>query len=174
MKKWIVTLCIAGLIIGCTTNNNKSETETFLTISQFVSRADSLTDSIVTVRGKVSHVCRKDGMKMFLTDSSKASVKIVPGPNMSPYDTALEGRTVEIKGKVLLDYKIDEAYLADWEKSLAQTDSSGNVHHHGQHSGDLEEIVRYRQQLKDKSLTHITFYQIESVVFKLIPDSTAR
>ncbi len=192
MKKVLfIALIISAFAYSCNTNKAEEETEAkAMTVEQIVDKSSEFVDKEVVIEGTVSHVCKHGGKKMFLMgENPDVKIKIVPNEKLSSFETDLEGSDVIVTGKVI-ELKIDEAYLANWEseikieleaesKDTEHNIEEGNPKHLGTHKEKKEEATEeevedpyaavndLRKELKESGKKYLSFYSIECSEFKL-------
>jgi hypothetical protein len=186
MKK--VILAISTLLIihySCNNLNRKpageslSEDLSQLTVDSFSGQLGDYIDKEVTISGRVTHVCRHGGQKLFITgeDSSK-TIRITTGENIPEFEITLEGSTIVVKG-IVKELIIDEAYLAEWEAEVTEgTSKEQKGHQDGldghqkqeveAESGDpLASIQKLRDDIAASGKDHLSDYWIETIEFKV-------
>lgn len=186
MKKIILALSALFLIhYSCSNLNRKpvsenlSEALTELTVDNFSGQIADYVDKEVTISGRVTHVCRHGGQKLFITgeDSSK-TIRITTGENIPEFEITLEGSMIVVKG-VVKELIIDEAYLAEWEAEVTEgTSKEQKGHEDGldghqkqeveAESGDpLASIQELRNDIAASGKDHLSDYWIETIEFKV-------
>lgn len=165
-------LAIITLAIIMSSCGNKKVTEvTPLTVAQLTEQAENLIDSNVVVDGTVIHICKHGGKKMFIiNDNPDVKFKIVASDVVTMFDASLEGSDVVVEG-VLIEERIDEAYLAEWEAEVmtSQIDTmntsegqTGNCSHEKktQDDGPLSQINNLRNQIKENGKGYVPFFHV--------------
>jgi hypothetical protein len=186
MKKVILAISILLVIhYSCSSpnkkpaNENLSEDLSELTVDNFSGQFEDYIGKEVTISGKVTHVCRHGGQKLFITgeDSSK-TVRITTGENIPEFDISLEGSMIVVKG-IVKELIIDEAYLAEWEAEVTESTSrepkghqDGLDGHQKQEvkaeGGDpLASIQKLRDDIAASGKDHLSDYWIETIEFKV-------
>ena len=122
--KFIFTILLSALfLIGC--NGKKSEgkgTEndsvitTVFTVDDLLASADQLANKTISVEGDCSHLCTHSGKKLFLEGNSEDAM--IRAESDKPFRQECINKKVLVTGK-LIEEKIDEAYLTNWEGELA-------------------------------------------------------
>lgn len=181
MTKTALTLIIIALMAfsACnrgakeTTGENKSDTA-ILTVATFDTSAYNYVDKPVIIEGTVLHTCKHGGKRMFLVDGTDSiRVEITAGPEIAKFDDQLVGSRVRVFG-ILKEERIDEKYLNEWEnevkKPVENHDAgvhSGAKGHEDQSASDkLEQINSLREDLKNSSKDHLSFFSIEASKFE--------
>jgi len=185
MKKVILALSTLLIIhYSCSNlnrkpaNENLSEDLSELTVDNFSDKIADFPGKEVTISGRVTHVCRHGGQRLFITgeDSSK-TVRITTGENIPEFDIALEGSMIVVKG-IVKELIIDETYLAEWEAEVTESTSKESKGHQDgldEHqkqeveaeSGDpLASIQKLRDDIAASGTDHLSDYWIETIELK--------
>ncbi len=130
-----VALTTMFMLAGCC-QEKKSESESTtvekcnavsLSVSEFTEQAESLVGKTIKVEGICSHVCAHGGRKIALIDTvSEALLQGLAGPTIEIFPSDVVAKSVWLEG-VVEETRIDEAYLADWEKQI----NEGTEEKHG-------------------------------------------
>ncbi len=116
IKNFLAIVALALIFVSC--GNNAAEEKVNLTVDQTLEQIQDLVDSTITLEGTVVHICQHGGGKMFLVgENPDAKLKVVAGDVVTMFDRELEGSDVIIEG-IVLEQRIDEAYLVKWEEEL--------------------------------------------------------
>ena len=128
-------------------NNKKNATQqaseatssAALSIDEVLASADSLAGKEVTIQGICTHTCKHGATKIFLMGSDDTKTIRVEACKLGSFDSKCVNSIVEVKGTLVED-RIDEAYLQNWEKQLsAQTEKQ---HGDGEAGCDTEKKAR--------------------------------
>ncbi len=186
--RFIVFMIVSVLLVACGTRSGQQQAENaeipVLTVANFDSLAGQYAGKEVRIEGLVDHVCRHSGKRMFLVQpEGEGRVKVVTGENIASFDVALEGTDVIVRG-IVEELKIDEQYLAEWEKELndqeaAEAQESGEaeaagengsaegVHSgmgeqadQGTHTEAWDQIAGYRAQIAASEKGYLSFFSI--------------
>jgi len=142
-----------------------------VSIAEFISNTGDIVGKEIVIEGTVNHVCQHGGKRMFLIDTaSQETVKVVTGENLASFNTDLEGTDVIVKG-IVEELRIDEAYLVEWEKELAENETQehgdghgegekGEAADQGEHIAAIEQIEKYRNQIAESGNDHLSFYSV--------------
>lgn len=163
-----------------TTNENLSENLSELTVDNFSEQIRDFVGKEVMISGRVTHVCRHGGQRLFITgiDSSK-TIRITTGENIPEFDISLEGSMIGVNG-IVKELIIDETYLAEWEAEVTEGTSKeqkghqdGLDEHQKQQvetgSGDaLASIQDLRDEIAASGKDHLSDYWIETIELKVI------
>ena len=87
-------------------------------VDNLLADAEKLTGGKVTVEGVCTHICRHGGRKIFLmgTDDTQV-IRIEAGEKIGSFKPECVNNVVRVTGTLVED-RIDEAYLAEWELRL--------------------------------------------------------
>lgn len=184
MKKSLLLISAFILVIySCSSLSRKSSNDSnALNLSELT--VDNFNDSIsnyigkeVTISGRVTHVCRHGGKRLFITgeDTSK-TVRITTGENIPEFDITLEGNMIKVKG-IVKELIIDEAYLAEWEAQVTEGASKETLGHesgldeHQKQEAEvsgtdpLATIQKLREDIAASGKGHLSDYWIETIEF---------
>ncbi|HAN76978.1 MAG TPA: hypothetical protein DCQ31_03995 [Bacteroidales bacterium] len=180
----VVAVVAASFLFSCKQAENTEAK--VLTIEELFANADEFVGKDVQITGTVDHVCKHGGRKMFLLgETEDARIKITSAEDMLPFAQEWVGSDVEVVGTLEV-LNIDEAYLTEWEAELeadtlaaestdtavvAATEGTEHKEHTekgasadmGTHNPQMDQIIAYRQQLKDEGKEKLSFY---SIVYK--------
>ena len=197
MKKVTVILGLFSLILflsnGCTSKNKQqkenanltTEEMTILSVDQILESADSLNGQLVTVEGVCTHICKHGGKKIFLmgTDDTK-TIRIESTEKTGAFSQNCVNSMVAVTGK-LVETRIDEAYLAQWEEQLKN--ETAEKHGNNEAAGCASErkaqneapvntiegrIANFRERIaaqKEKTgKEYLSFYHVEAESYKVL------
>jgi len=188
-------IALSVLLASCGTRSDKPQQEDIsgmavLTVSDFDSLAGQFIGKEIQIEGLVDHVCRQSGKRMFLVQpEGEGRVKVVTGETIPSFDVALEGNEVIVKG-IVDELRVDEQYLAEWEKELkdqesaekqevAGSETEGTEEHaegshtglgeqadQGTHNPAWDQIAEYRAQIAASEKGYLSFYSVICSEFK--------
>ncbi|MFH2141284.1 MAG: hypothetical protein ABIJ97_02595 [Bacteroidota bacterium] len=154
------------------TSNDTLKTDTILSmnIAEFDSLAGSNVGKTIRFDVFISHVCRHNGLKMYVMDDKEEySVKVEVSDQIAVFDTLWETKKVTIEGQVS-ELVIDLKYLENWEKEIETPENNeeathaGGVHNQeddsGHHGDPKDLIVSYRKQIEAKNGEALKFYSV--------------
>ena len=168
MKKLLLVIAISTLVFSCKTDTKKVEEakettqiKTFetpiLALGEFDSQAGKFVAQEVKVTGIVDHVCKHGGKKILLvTDDGDAHVF-----SEERFDEALMGSEITVTG-VVLEERIDEAYLLKMEEDNIKSHSEGQSNQE-QFDNKKKHVQEYRNQMKTDNVDHISNYSLQYV-----------
>lgn len=179
LKRILLLSILPALLISCADSKKEKEddNQTPLKVEKFLEKQAEMVEKKVTLEGTVTHVCAHGGKKLFIMGSDpEKTVKITTGEGITKFDKELEGSDVLVSG-VVKELKIDEAYLAEWEKELGipdstQIDTAQAEEHEAEHKGGgqgddfhhgdgMAQINAMRKKLEKSEKGHLSFYSVE-------------
>ncbi len=188
MKKLFILFTVVAIAAACNLKTEKkAESNEVKTIkvefADFVKNTDTFVGKKIEISGIVSHVCKHGGQKLFLVyGENEERIKVIAGENMAAFNTDLEGMTLKVIG-IVEELRIDEAYLQDWEKEIAEDVEKehieGEEHAHGEkgekadqgdHTGDKQSIESYRKQLAESGKDHLSFYSVVCEKYEIVTE----
>ncbi len=142
-----------------------------MSTADFLTHPEDYVGKEVVVDGIAIHVCQHGGKRMFIVgdETEEERIQVKAGDNIDAFDVELEGSDITLKG-VVDELRIDEPYLTEWENELKADNpesekkihrgEEGHEHHEGDVDHEYEQIVAYREQMKEKGVDHLSFYSI--------------
>ncbi|MEG1586467.1 MAG: hypothetical protein RR346_06295 [Bacteroidales bacterium] len=88
-------------------------------VDAVLTHAAQLQGKQVEIEGVCTHICKHGGRKIFLMGSDDTRTIRVEAGEVRQFDQKCVNSIVRVKG-ILHEERIDEAYLQQWETSLAQ------------------------------------------------------
>ncbi len=143
----VAFMAFSALTFSACSNNKKNDTQqaseatssAALSIDEVLASADTLAGKEVTIQGICTHTCKHGATKIFLMGSDDTKTIRVEACKLGSFDSKCVNSIVEVKGTLVED-RIDEAYLQNWEKQLsAQTEKQ---HGDGEAGCDTEKKAR--------------------------------
>lgn len=170
MKKILIVAVIAALVFSCKSEkkmenkDNLTEVETIevvetpeISMAEFDVKAGNFIDKEIKITGIVDHVCKHGGKKILMvTDDGDVHVF-----SDERFDEALMGSEIEVTG-IVLEERIDEAYLLKMEEDNIKSHSEGNSNEQ-QFENKKKHIQQYRDQMSKDSVDHISNYSLQYV-----------
>ena len=168
MKKLLIVIAISTLIFSCKTDTKKAENSKETTeiktletpvvaLGEFDSKAGEFVAQEIKVTGIVDHVCKHGGKKILLvTDDGDAHVF-----SEERFDEALMGSEITVTG-VVLEERIDEAYLLKMEEDNIKSHSEGKSNQE-QFDNKKKHVQQYRDKMTADSVDHISNYSLQYV-----------
>jgi len=179
MKKLIFTLAIAAFFVSCEnkTENNSTdkqnveaiETEEYvipeIQLADFDGKAGDYVDKEVKVTGIVDHLCKHGGKKLFLVNDD-ADVHVEADER---FDDSLIGSEVVING-VVREFRVDEGYCLKMETDNIKKHKEGEANK-DEFDQKKEMIQKYRDEMKEKGVDHLSYYSLDFVSVENVPES---
>lgn len=197
MKKNVLLVATAAVLLGLTACNNKKQTEQtaqenqteqcgtacckVLTVDSLLNNAEKLTGTEIELEGLCTHVCAHGATKMFLMGSDDTKTIRVEAGKLGSFDNACINNIVKLKG-TLLEERIDEAYLQNWENEL----KAGEAEKHGEGEGGCsteknargetsndtyKRIEDFRKRIADRKAEtgkeYLSFYYLEASEYEI-------
>lgn len=170
-------LIVFALVNLFTINNVKAQTTTPQTYSveQMIEKAPTLVGQTVQVQGRVSHVCKTTGRKLFLetADESK-TFRINAGKNITKYSQLLIDSIVVATGVVaetritLDDLKKQEAKAIEAEKTKKAAEhctSEAKANGENTQATPLQriqvQIEKINKQVAEGKNSYLSFYTVD-------------
>ena len=144
IKRVLGILTIATLLFSCGTKEQKKEPsvekETAkVTVEQFMADMQTYVEKEIVIVGTVNHVCSHGGKRMFIMGKDPdVAVKITPNEEIGVFEKELEGSHVIVTG-IVNELRIDEAYVANLERELAEGADNEAIHDHSKGTHDEDE-----------------------------------
>jgi hypothetical protein len=191
-KRLFMIFAVAAMIAGCNDVNQPLDNATeivALTTTEFNKVAPELAGDTVLVKGLVDHACRHSGKKMFIVDpETSEGLRVDAGKIVTGFDNSLEGSVVLVTG-VVMERRIDEAYLNEWESEVheecaaeqayaegevadAETEAeTGEETEEAEAAEDLDKIAKLRQQVLESEKGYISFFHLECISYDVIEEA---
>jgi len=187
---FLFMLCL--YVSGSNIAQQETKTETQLTqeqaaasykVEDLLAKGDSLANKTVTVEGLCSHLCPHGGAKLFLKASDgKQTIRVEAGTVIGSFSKDAIKKQVSITGK-LVEQRIDEAFLANWENTLKQPApkkevcnstgcaSEGKARGENVASPATQRIAIFRKKIADRKAkegkNYLSFYYLEADSYKI-------
>ncbi len=195
-KLFLVIVAALFSLASCnnsTTNTEEDATKDSLkvakiTVADFLKTPEKFFGKEISISGTVSHTCMHSGKRMFIFDENpEETVKIEAGESIAKFEATLEGNDVEITGKVVENFRIDDEYLNTWEAEVIADTSQVHCDSEAKaidaQTGEgidttarkaddpkaetLAEIEKYRKEIKENGNGYIPVYGITCIEFKI-------
>ena len=185
----IASILTAGMA-SCSgsSNTEKENVETVdtlnaesVSVDYLLDNADSLVGKTVNVEAVCTHICSRGGRKIFLMGSDDTRTIRVEAGELGAFDKKCARSIVNVTG-TLMEERIDEAYLKDWEaKAAAAQDQHGDVKKGGcdaeknarGESGESvqDRIDAFRQKIAERKAAdgrdYLSFYYIQAISYSV-------
>ncbi len=176
-------LALSCLLISCNQKQRSDSTEIdntseIMQVDDLLSNAETLVGETVVLDGVCTHICQHGGKKIFLMGSDDTQIiRVEASDNIGSFSQETVNSIVEVKG-ILMEQRIDETYLVDWETRLA----AGTAEKHGDGeegcateqkaqnekpaSTEQERIANFRERIAERNekegKNFLSFYFIEA------------
>ena len=164
------------------TESNESKISVTLSVDELMANAEANIGKDVTVEGLCTHLCAHGAGKMFLMGSDESQIiRIQASEEIGAFKQECVNSMVEATG-VLVETKIDEEYLLEWEAQLNEQEKE----HHGEGEGGCtseknargeqgntmnERIADFRTRIAERSekegKAYLSFYHIDGVTYSI-------
>jgi len=171
MKKFLLPILLISLTLSACSNSKSAKNETVaVNLGEVKTKAPELVGKLISMEGMVVHVCRESGKRLFLGEER---FKVLATNTVPTFKVEWEGSDVLVTG-FLKEDKIDETYLANWEKELeegAKIAMKEATHTYDAESKGLDEsaittqydqIKGYREEIAAGGKGYISFYSLEA------------
>ena len=192
ISKWSLTLLL-GMTLGlasCGGDSNKSKAQTSteevnpaaLEVDQVLADPDSLVGDTIKVEGVCAHICKHGGGKIFLMGSDDTkTLRIEAGEPIGSFPQETVNSIVRVTG-VLVEDRIDEDYLAQWEAQIA--DQAKEAQGEGGCAADMkanaeaeantvrERIANFRSRIAERAekegKAYVSLYHMEGLSYEIL------
>ena len=191
ISKWSLTLLL-GMTLGlasCGDDSNKSKEQTSaeevapaaLEVDQVLADPDSLVGDTIEIEGICTHICKHGGGKIFLMGSDDTkTLRVEAGESIGSFPQETVNSIVRVTG-VLVEDRIDEDYLAQWEAQIA--DQAKETQGEGGCAADMkanaeaeansvrERIANFRSRIAERTeregKAYVSLYHIEGLSYEI-------
>lgn len=155
-----------------------------LTIDEALSRADSLVGQTVILEGVCTHICEHGGQKIFLMGSDDTQMlRVEASKQLGSFPKETVNSIVTVEG-VIVEDRIDEAYLRQWEQQL-EAAAQSSAQEHATQGCSVEQQARgesatatararienYRQKIaqrkQEQGKDYLSFYHAEASAYRI-------
>lgn len=192
ISKWSLTLLL-GMTLGlasCGDDSNKSKeqasaeevTTAALEVDQVLADPDSLVGDTIEIEGICTHICKHGGGKIFLMGSDDTkTLRIEAGEPIGSFPQETVNSIVRVTG-VLVEDRIDEDYLAQWEAQIA--DQAKEAQGEGSCAADMkanaeaeantvrERIANFRTRIAERTeregKAYVSLYHMEGLSYEIL------
>ena len=192
ISKWSLTLLL-GMTLGlasCGGDSNKSKAQTSteevnpaaLEVDQVLADPDSLVGDTIKVEGVCAHICKHGGGKIFLIGSDDTkTLRVEAGESIGSFPQETVNSIVRVTG-VLVEDRIDEDYLAQWEAQIA--DQAKEAQGEGGCAADMkanaeaeantvrERIANFRSRIAERAekegKAYVSLYHMEGLSYEIL------
>ena len=192
ISKWSLTLLL-GMTLGlasCGNDSNKSKEQTSaeevtpaaLEVDQVLADPDSLVGDTIEIEGICTHICKHGGGKIFLMGSDDTkTLRVEAGESIGSFPQETVNSIVRVTG-VLVEDRIDEDYLAQWEAQIA--DQAKEAQGEGGCAADMkanaeaeansvrERIANFRSRIAERAekegKAYVSLYHMEGLSYEIL------
>ena len=173
INKWSLMLLL-GMTLGlasCGGDNNKSKAQASaeeanpaaLEVDQVLADPDSLVGDTIKVEGVCTHICKHGGGKIFLMGSDDTkTLRVEAGESIGSFPQETVNSIVRVTG-VLVEDRIDEGYLAQWEAQIADQAKEAN--------SVRERIANFRSRIAERTeregKAYVSLYHMEGLSYEI-------
>jgi len=154
IKNLLGILAMAAIMFSCGNKEQKKEEaccnkdKATVTVDKVMRDMTSYVDENIVIVGTVNHVCSHGGKRMFIMgENPDVAIKITPSNEIGVFKKELEGSHIMVTG-VVKELRIDEAYVADLEKEIAEGADNEAIHDHS--AGTHEETEEAKAEKKEQ------------------------
>ena len=191
ISKWSLTLLL-GMTLGlasCGDDSNKSKEQTSaeevapaaLEVDQVLADPDSLVGDTIEIEGICTHICKHGGGKIFLMGSDDTkTLRVEAGESIGSFPQETVNSIVRVTG-VLVEDRIDEDYLAQWEAQIAdqakETQGEGGcaadmkANAEAEANSVLERIANFRSRIAERTekegKPYVSLYHMEGLSYEI-------
>lgn len=191
ISKWSLTLLL-GMTLGlasCGDDSNKSKeqasaeevTPAALEVDQVLADPDSLVGDTIEIEGICTHICKHGGGKIFLMGSDDTkTLRVEAAESIGSFPQETVNSIVRVTG-VLVEDRIDEDYLAQWEARIA--DQAKETQGEGGCAADMkanaeaeansvrERIANFRSRIAERTekegKPYVSLYHMEGLSYEI-------
>lgn len=191
ISKWSLTLLL-GMTLGlasCGDGSNKSKEHASaeevapaaLEVDQVLADPDSLVGDTIEIEGICTHICKHGGGKIFLMGSDDTkTLRVEAGESIGSFPQETVNSIVRVTG-VLVEDRIDEDYLAQWEAQIA--DQAKETQGEGGCAADMkanaeaatnsvrERIANFRSRIAERTekvgKPYVSLYHMEGLSYEI-------
>ncbi len=176
-------------LASCGDDSNKSKEQTSaeevapaaLEVDQVLADPDSLVGDTIEIEGICTHICKHGGGKIFLMGSDDTkTLRVEAGESIGSFPQETVNSIVRVTG-VLVEDRIDEDYLAQWEARIA--DQAKETQGEGGCAADMkanaeaeansvrERIANFRSRIAERTeregKPYVSLYHMEGLSYEI-------
>lgn len=184
----VMTLCATS----CNSRESKQQESTeqtssdpALEVDQLLDSPDSYVGQTVVLEGVCTHICKHGGGKIFLMGSDDTkSLRVEAGEEIGSFPQECVHSVVRVTG-VLVEDRIDEAYLSEWEARVAaETAQQHGEKEKGGCAADMkanaesaansvaERIANFRTRIAERTekegKPYVSLYHMEATKYEIL------
>lgn len=190
---WLLLLMCVGGVVACESKSNEenesaevADAVTAIDVDALLASPDSLVSQPVVLQGVCTHICKHGGCKIFLMGSDDTkTIRVEAGEAIGSFPAEVVNNLVEVEG-VLVEDRIDEAYLTQWEAQVQEQLSKAHEGEGGsggcaadmkanaeaQAKNVAERIANFRKRIKERNelegKPYVSLYHVEAEKYKIL------
>lgn len=154
-------------IYACTPSSTNNATHTAQLVDNILEGAEELTDSIIYIKGHVTHTCKHSGRRCFIIGSNDdLSIRVEAGGKITGFDRELEGHTIIVKG-ILKERRLSTEYINDYEEQLKEQAISEDGSAESC-SSEMKNINDMRAWMKEKGKDYYAIYYLDGMEYEIV------
>ncbi len=131
---------------------------------------DKLLDKEVVLVGRVSHVCRSSGKKLFLSGKDdEKSIQVLVGGNIEKFDMELTAENLRVKG-VVNEHRIAKSIIdkqqADAEAEMKEEDCTNM----SKCENVMSRVKQMRQWMTENAKDYYPVYYIKAIEYTVLQE----
>ncbi|MBS2098048.1 hypothetical protein [Carboxylicivirga linearis] len=163
---FIVAISLA-IFNSCTSTPKQSnQQQEIILVDHLIEKADDNIDSLITIKGHVTHTCKHSGKRAFLVgDNEDFTVRVEAGGEITGFDQNLIGSTLVVSG-TLKERRLTKEYIDQWEDELkdkAEEDGSAESC-----ATEMNNIKDMRTWMKNHNKDHYSIYYVEGMNYEVV------
>lgn len=190
-SKLMILLAAATMFVACGSNSSKNvadntanaaQSATSMEIDSVLANAEILADQEIVLEGICTHICKHGGTKIFMMGSDDTKTLRIEAAELGSFDQKCVNSIVKVNG-VLREERIDEAYLQQWEATVA----AQTAEQHGESeagcdsekaargetgSSVAERIADFRTKIAARKAAvgkeYLSFYYVEAISYEIV------
>lgn len=176
--------CQSGKKSNKQANLSEQTSSQILQIDDLLGKAETLNGQEIEAEGVCTHICAHGGGKIFLMGSDDTqTIRVEAGEKIGSFKQETVNNIVRVKGKLVED-RIDEAYLAQWEEMLksqtapkhgndeAGCSSEQKAQGETMATTQQERIENFRKRIAERKekegKDYLSFYHIEADTYTIL------
>jgi len=161
MKKYIILLTFLLIFSAL---QAEGEENIPISVDSLLIIAPEIIDSQVVIYGQVDHICRHSSQKLTLLGvDTTLSIHVIIEDDSLKFDSTINNKNIIITG-IVKEFRIDEEYLKEWEKSLEDVDLEEFDEEYTEHHNEkMDEVEELREAINSSENGYISEFWIEYI-----------
>ncbi len=165
-RKSLLLVLISLFVISCQnkTEENKNQTTDLLanaqTVTELLNSAEQNIDSLVKVKGTVTHTCKHSGRRCFIADSTETSIRVEATEKIGGFNQELVGSEIVVEG-FLREKRLEKAYIDKWEAKTLKEKATAEETEADHCDTELNSIKKMRAWMKQHNKDYYSTYYID-------------